>query len=122
MSKGIPKYVQVLNRSEPEKDEKEHLIKVYELDGVQIDDEMKARNPNAKEKTIFITATKPKAKVVIDNATEFQAKDEKMNNWVYCGRLWYVRKINNKYQFAQYMTYNTESKSSEGLWDQRDHK
>lgn len=117
---GIPKYVQVLNRSEPEKDEKEHLIKVYALDGVQIDDEMTARNPNAKQRVLFITSTKPRA--VMQGAEEFQGKDEKMNHWIYCGRLWYVRKVKNKYQFAQYMTYNTESKKNEGLWDQRDHK
>lgn len=119
MPKDIPKYVQVLNRVKIEDENlKEHLIKVYEVDGVLIDKEMARRNPKAKQLTPFITASKPK--VMMSGAEEFGAKSEKMSNWVYCGDLYYVRKIGKEYHFAQYLKYDTELKETVGLWDQEE--
>lgn len=120
MPKGIPKYVQVLNKVEVLDDKlKEHLIKAYELDGIQIDDDMKRRNPNAKERVICISVKAPK--VMMAGAEEFGAKDEKMGHWVYCGNLYYVRKLTDDYEFAQYLAYDTENKETVGLWDAREY-
>lgn len=117
MPKGIPKYVQVLNIVDiKDNNLKDHLIKSYELDGVLVDNEMLRRNPNAKQEIIFITSTS-KNKVMIEGSSQFEGNKEEIGNWIYCGNLFYVRKINDKHQFAQYLAYNTESRETEGLWD-----
>lgn len=122
MPKGILKYVQVLNVVRvDDKDLKEHLIKSYELDGINVDDEMLRRNPNAKQKVIFISSSS-KQRVLIEGSAQFSDSEEKIDNWIYCGNLFYVRNINGKYQFSQYLAYNTETKKTEGLWDEEVYK
>lgn len=115
MSKNIPKYVQVLSKSDPKKEEKEHLIKAYNLDGVVVDVDMLKLNPNAKQKIVCITATPPS--VQFSGSAEFNARDEKMGYWIYCGNEWYVRKLKKEYEFSKYMAYNTKEKKIEGIWD-----
>jgi len=117
MPKNIPKYVQVLNRvPDPDNKLKEHLIKAYELDGVLVDKEMARLNPNAKTKVICVTSRHAK-KVVMAGAEEFEGRNQKLGHWIYCGNLYYVRKLGEEYEFAQYLRYNTETKKTEGLWD-----
>ena len=117
MPKNIPKYVQVLDRCDPEDSEKQHLIKSYDLDGVVVDEEMLKMNPNAKQKVTCISVTPPR--VQFNNSTEFDPKDEKMGYWIYCGNGWYVRKLKKFHEFAKYMAYDTKEKKIEGMWDAR---
>lgn len=118
MPKKIPKYVQVLNKDTPPDDLKDNLIKAYELDGIIIDDEMKKSNPNAKQKIISITNTPPKTKIITSGNEKFDGHSETKTDWLYCGYKWYVRKIDEEYQFARYLAYNTETKKTEDPWDE----
>lgn len=122
MPKKIPKYVQVLNRDTPPDELKENLIKAYELDGILPDKNMLKANPNAKQRVISITNRPPKAKVITSGSEKFDGHDEVKTDWLYCGHLWYVRKIGDEYQFARYLAYNTETKKTEDIWDEETFK
>lgn len=113
--KEIPHFVQVLKRHLPPKELESELISKYNSGGVEIDKEMKKRNPNAQKKMMFISSSTP----IQTNNSKYRIKgDEEQGYWVYCGKLWYVRKIEKKFEFAQYLMYNTKTKLTEGLWDE----
>lgn len=117
--KGIPKYVQTLQKLEVDDDElKHHLVKAYEVGGVLIDKDMARLNPNAKTRFPYVSVT---SKVISDTKSEIN-KEEAKGEWVYCGRLWYVRNIGGVYEFARYMAYNTYKRAIEDLWDEEKYK
>jgi len=108
----IPKYVQVLNKCDPDDKLKEKLIKMYKSGGFPIDSEMSKRNPNAKMKVIFISSLMKKSK-------KFNPRNNETGYWIYCGDFCYVRFLDNKYEFAQYYKYDTDKKQCVGLWDEK---
>jgi len=114
----IPIYVQVLHRHEPETEERDKLIIIYEDGGKKIDEEMKLRNPNAKRKLMFVSVGNPEIRGTKAKFSTSQSQ----GYWIYCGNLWYVRKVEDEYHFAQYMTYHTDNKEILGLWDAREHE
>lgn len=116
---GIPKYVQVLQKLDPPEDLKEHLREVFSKDGVEIDEDMRSKNPNARTKMPFISVT---ANVVSSTKAEFDGTNESMGYWKYCGNLWYVRNNEGIFEYAQYMAYSTEKKVVEDIWDHEKYK
>ena len=114
--RGIPKYIQTFEKLDPNSDVRDHLIKAYNLGGVNVDDEMLKKNPGSKKQIPFVSVTP----IIISNkkAKLDSNNQELMDNWIYCGNGWYVRNNFDIYQFARYMSYNTETKSVEDDWDQ----
>ena len=115
--KNIPKYVQVLRIAEPPEELAEELKNSYEDGGSNIDENMFKHNPNAKKLVLYIAA---KGAKVVGNKVKM-SKSENMGNWTYCGKLWYARKDNDEYEYAQYLAYNTKDRKTEGIWDARNH-
>lgn len=114
--RGIPKYIQTFEKIYPVDSVKEHLIKAYDLGGVDVDKEMLKKNPGSKKKIPFVSVTS--VSITQTKSKLNQNKQEIMDYWVYCGNGWYVRKNSDIFEFAKYMTYNTEKKSVEDDWDQ----
>ena len=79
---------------------------------------MTKANPKAQQNIMSITNTPPKAKVITSGSENFDGHNETITSWIYCGYTWYVRKIDNKYQFARYLAYNTKTKKVEDPWDE----
>jgi hypothetical protein len=116
MSK-LPKYVQCLNKIVPEKEsDRAELIDIYEDGGLDVDEAMLTKNPNAKNKIMFVASNIP-IKVNGKKAT-YDYKTQNLGNWVYCGNFWYVRKISDSYQFSKYMAYDTDEKITIDEWDE----
>lgn len=116
MSK-IPKYVQCFNKIAPEEEsERERLISVFEDGGVDVDEPMLVKNPNAKKTIIYVASNK--AIEIKGKKATYDYKSQNVGNWVYCGDFWYVRKIDDKYQFGKYMCYDTQEKITIGDWDE----
>lgn len=117
--KEIPHYVQILKKCFPDSEElKSKLILVYNKGGIDLDKEMLRRNPNAKKRIMFVSSSIP----IQTNKTTYQIRgNEEQGHWIYCGNLWYVRKIEKKFEFAQYLTYNTKTKLTGDPWDEEEH-
>jgi hypothetical protein len=107
--KNVPKFIQTIDRQDPPKQLRGKLISCFKKGGVEIDDEMLLLNPNAKKEVPCIT--------VGGSGTKFSRKAS-TGQWIYCGSLWYVRKLINKYEFARFMAFNTVDKVIDDVWDQ----
>lgn len=117
--KDVPHYVQVLKRCIPSKEIESKLISVFNEGGVDIDEEMHRRNPNAQKKVQFISFSTP---IHVSNTRYRIKRIEEQGHWLYCGQNWYVRKLEKKFEFAQYLIYNTKTKLTEGLWDEEKYR
>lgn len=116
--KGIPKKIQTLKKCDPPEENFKELIAIYNKGGLNIDQEMKKKNPNAKKLIPFISVGDP---LQVSDTKYKIRNNEQRGNWVYCGDGWYVRK-SEEYDFARFLVYNTETKTYEGVWDERLHK
>lgn len=113
--KEIPHFVQILKKDIPSDAVKSKLISCYNDGGSEVDSEMLKRNPNAKKKIMFVSSSSP----IATEPDKYRIHgDEESGHWLYCGDYWYVRKIEKKFEFAQYKIYNTKTKATEGLWDE----
>lgn len=119
MTTAIPKYVQVFKKIDAEqvftdKTIKEKLIKTYESGGIQIDQGYQNKNPTAKHKFMYVASKTP----TIKGSKAKLDPNSNIGYWVYCGE-WYVRKIDDKYEFGAYMAYETKTRKLVDYWDEQ---
>jgi hypothetical protein len=115
---AIPKYLQVFKQVDDDiidKLLKPKLIEIYEKGGCQVDTNYLKKNPNAKQKFMFVVSNQPKM-----NGTKIKNFDpnSKIGYWIYCGSDYYIRKVNEKYEFGNYMAYETKSRKVVDFWDE----
>lgn len=115
---AIPKYVQVFKKLDvddlfTDAILKEKLIGIYEAGGIAVDNDYLTKNPIAKIKFMFVASKTP----TIKGSKAKLDPNSKIGYWIYCGN-YYVRKIDEKYEFGSYMTYETKSRKVIGFWDE----
>lgn len=119
MKTTIPKYVQVFKKLDAndffiDKSIVEKLVKTFEEGGIQIDSDYAKKNPTAKHKFMYVASNKPN---VIKGSKAKLDPNSKIGYWIYCGNF-YVRKIDDKYEFGGYMAYETKSRKVTDFWDE----
>jgi hypothetical protein len=114
MKNVIPKYVQVFKQIDIDIiSESVKLIETYEKGGCQIDESYLKKNPNAKHKFMYVIS---KHNMVTGTKVKLNP-DSSIGYWIYCGNC-YVRKIEDKYEFGNYMIYDTKLRKITDSWDE----
>ncbi|CAK0748333.1 hypothetical protein CCP1ISM_20023 [Azospirillaceae bacterium] len=118
MMPAIPKYVQVFKKIDANQvftdaATIEKLIKIYEAGGIKIDSVYQAKNPTAKHKFMYVASKTP----TIKGSKAKLDPNSSIGYWIYCGD-WYVRKVEEKYEFGGYMAYETKTRKLVDYWDE----
>ena len=117
---NIPRYIKSFEKINTDDDEKlkKKLIEAFKKGGINVDDFILSKVSAAKPSVIYV-ANKNKS-MIKNGKTVLGNEDYRQGKWLYCGLGYYVRCIDNKYEFAKYAKYDTSIKKIVGDWDDKE--